>query len=58
VRPASSCDAHALHGGPMTYLAWGTNPPGDAIVYPDSRKLKVGGVMFRVQELDYWDGEA
>src|SRR3954468_5912483 len=58
VRPASSCDEHALHGGPMTYLAWGTNPPGDAIVYPDSQKLKVGGVMFRVQDLDYWDGEA
>ena len=57
VRPAFTAVEHALHGGPMTYLAWGTNPPGDAIVYPDSNKLKVGGVMFRVEELDYWDGE-
>src|SRR4051794_26607577 len=58
VRPAGSYTEHALHGGPLTYLAWGTNPEGDGLVYPDSRKLKVGGVMFRVEELGYWDGEA
>jgi len=58
VRPAFTGVEHALHGGPITYLAWGTNPPGDATVYPDSQKMKVGAAMFRVQELDYWDGEA
>src|SRR3954452_1175123 len=39
-RPADSGIEHALHGGPLTYLVWGTNPPGDAIAYPDSGKLK------------------
>ena len=58
VRPADSGVEHAMHGGPVTYLAWGTNPRGDSIVYPDSGKVKVGGAMFRVERLDYWDGEA
>ena len=57
VRPPYTGDAHALHGGPLTYLAWGTNPDGDATVYPDSDKMKIGGVMYRVEKLDYWDGE-
>jgi uncharacterized cupin superfamily protein len=57
-RPPSSRVEHALHGGPMTYLAWGTNPVGDAIFYPDTGKLRAGGALFRVEPVDYWDGDA
>src|SRR4051812_24126033 len=56
-RPPSSRVEHALHGGPMTYLAWGTNPVGDAIFSPDSGKLGAGGALFRVERVDYWDDE-
>src|SRR3954451_6523989 len=58
VRPAFSGVEHALHGGPLTFLAWGTNPPNDAVVYPDSHKVLIGDMMFRAEPLDYWDGEA
>lgn len=58
VRPGYTGVEHALHGGPLTYLAWGTNTPNDICVYPDSDKLLIGGTMFRVERLGYWDGEA
>jgi uncharacterized cupin superfamily protein len=58
VRPADSGVEHVLYGGSLTYLAWGTNRPGDVCVYPDSNKLLVAGAMFRVEPLEYWDGEA
>jgi len=58
VRPAETGVEHALHGGPLRYLAWGTNRPGDICLYPDSRKVLIGHEIFRLEPLDYWDGEA
>ena len=58
-RPPGSRVAHALRGGPggMTYLAYGPDRPGEVVYYPRSRKLLVGGVRFRVEPLEYFDGE-
>jgi hypothetical protein len=40
-------------------LAYGERDPRDVCWYPRSQKLYVRGVraMFRVERLDYWDGE-
>ena len=40
-------------------LAYGTRDPADACWYPDSRKISWRGlgVIYRVEPLDYWDGE-
>lgn len=58
-RPPGTGVAHALRGGPrgMTYLSWGTRVPADLVYYPRSRKLNVQGLCFRVEPVDYWDGE-
>lgn len=58
-RPPSTGVAHALRGGPagMTFLSWGTRVPADAVYYPRSRKLNIAGQCFRVEPVDYWDGE-
>jgi uncharacterized cupin superfamily protein len=60
LRPPGTGVAHALRAGPsgMTYLVFGTRVPGDYCYYPRSRKLNFGGgVIFRVEAVDYWDGE-
>lgn len=60
VRPPRSGVAHALRAGAggMTYLGFGPRVPGDYVFYPRSGKLNVGGgVIFRVELVDYWDGE-
>jgi len=52
--------AHALCAGPpgLTYLVFGTRRAGDYVYYPRSRKLNFGnGVLLRVEEVDYFDGE-
>ncbi len=51
--------AHAFRGGEngLTYLAYGTREPGDMCFYPTSSKIAVAGAIFRVEPLDYWDGE-
>ena len=43
----------------MTLLAYGHRDPADICFYPRSQKLNVrgAGVIFRVETLDYWDGE-
>jgi hypothetical protein len=42
----------------MTYLAFGTRCPGEWVYYPRSSKVSLrGGVMFRVEPVEYWDGE-
>ena len=46
----------AGHQG-LTYLAWGTREPADLVYYPTSHKLGIRGLKFRVEPLDYWDGE-
>jgi uncharacterized cupin superfamily protein len=60
-RPAGSGVAHAFRAGPggMTYLAYGERKPDDAIWYPRSQKIFMRGlgVVFRVQTVDFWDGE-
>ena len=58
-RPPGTGESHAFRGGDegLTYLAWGTREPGDVCFYPTSGKIAVAGAIFRVQQLDYWDGE-
>jgi uncharacterized cupin superfamily protein len=59
-RPPGTGVAHTFRAGAgvLTLLAWGTREPNDSTWYPRSNKLLVGGrIMFRVEEIDYWDGE-
>lgn len=59
-RPPGSGEEHALVAGPggMTYLVYGTRRPHDVCFYPRSQKVGFGpGAIFRLQPLDYWDGE-
>lgn len=59
--PAGSGTAHAFGGGDsgLTLLAYGHRDPSDVCFYPRSGKLSIRGVnaIFRVQRVDYWDGE-
>ena len=43
----------------LTFLAWGTREPNDICWYPRSQKMmwRGVGVIGRVEQLDYWDGE-
>jgi uncharacterized cupin superfamily protein len=58
-RPPGTGVAHTFRGGDegLTYLAYGTREPGDLCFYPASNKIAVAGAVFRVEPLDYWDGE-
>ncbi len=59
-RPAGTGVAHALRGDTeLTCLAYGTREPGDACYYPRSGKVawRGLGVVARVEQVDYWDGE-
>jgi uncharacterized cupin superfamily protein len=51
--------SHAFRAGDggLTYLAYGTREPGDLCFYPTSKKIAVAGAVFRIEPLDYWDGE-
>ena len=53
--------AHTFRGGEngLTFLAWGTREPNDICWYPRSKKMlwRGVGVIGRIEELDYWDGE-
>jgi uncharacterized cupin superfamily protein len=68
-RPAGTGIAHAFCAadGGMTVLSYGERKAEDVGFYPRSQKLAIrgfggsgvlGGVVFRVQRADYWDGEA
>lgn len=61
-RPAGTGVAHQFRAGEagLGYLAWGTREPNDMVFYPRSEKviLRGLGVTFRVEQVDYWDGEA
>jgi uncharacterized cupin superfamily protein len=61
-RPAGTGVAHAFRGGPdgLTLLAYGDRRPDDITFYPRSSKvfLRGAGIVFRVEDVDYWDGEA
>ncbi|HEV2814085.1 MAG TPA: cupin domain-containing protein [Solirubrobacteraceae bacterium] len=60
-RPAGTGVAHSWVAGDagLTLLAYGERDPSDICWYPRSQKLSVRGVraMFRVERVDYWDGE-
>jgi uncharacterized cupin superfamily protein len=61
-RPPGTRVAHAFRAGGdrLTLLAWGTREPNDICWYPRSRKMfwRGVGVIGRIEELDYWDGES
>lgn len=60
-RPAGTGVAHAFRAGDdgLTLLAFGSRVPDDMCWYPRSRKVSFRGlgVIGRLDELDYWDGE-
>jgi uncharacterized cupin superfamily protein len=59
--PAGTGVAHAFRAGEggLTFLAYGTREPGDICYYPRSNKVAFRGlgVIGRLDQLDYWDGE-
>ncbi len=59
VRPPGTRVAHAFEAGPdgLTFLAYGHQIPGEAVYYPRSKKLLLAGQRFRVEHLEYYDGE-
>jgi uncharacterized cupin superfamily protein len=61
-RPPGTGVAHAFRAGPqgLELLAYGIREPGDACFYPRSGKVSLRGLgaMFRVEPVDYWEGEA
>lgn len=60
-RPAGTARPHALVAGDegMTLLAFSTKEPNDICFYPRSGKVSLRGigVIARLEQLDYWDGE-
>jgi uncharacterized cupin superfamily protein len=60
-RPPGTCVAHTFRAGldGLTYLAYGTRVPNDICFYPRSGKVSFQGVgvIGRIEQLDYWDGE-
>jgi uncharacterized cupin superfamily protein len=60
-RPAGTTRPHGVSAAEdgMTVLAYGTREPNDIAYYPRSRKVYLAGVgvISRLEELDYWDGE-
>ena len=60
-RPAGTGVAHAFTAGDdgLTFLAYGPWLPDEIVYYPRSNKIFFCGVgvMTRVEQLDYWDGE-
>jgi uncharacterized cupin superfamily protein len=60
-RPPATGVAHTFEAGEagMTLLAYGTRDASDMCWYPDSSKVSFRGlgVIARVEQLDYWDGE-
>jgi len=60
-RPAGTRQAHALRAGDegLALLAFGTRDPNDITFYPRSGKISFAGlgVIGRLEQLDYWDGE-
>ena len=60
-RPAGTGVAHAFTAGDegLTFLAFGARDPNDIAYYPRSNKIAFWGVgvIGRIENLDYWDGE-
>jgi len=60
-RPAGTTRPHGIVAGAdgLTVLAYGTRDPNDIAFYPRSGKVSLRGVgvIGRLEQLDYWDGE-
>ena len=60
-RPAGTHRAHGIRAGEsgLTVLAYGTRDPNDISYYPRSGKVNIRGVgvIGRLEQLDYWEGE-
>ncbi len=60
-RPSGTGVAHVFRAGDggLSYLAYGTRDSADVCFYPRSNKLSFRGVglICRVEQLGYWDGE-
>jgi len=60
-RPAGTHRAHSIRAGDggLSVLAYGTREPNDVAYYPRSGKISFRGVgvIGRLEQLDYWDGE-
>ena len=60
-RPAGTHRAHGFRAGlgGLTLLAYGRRDPNDISYYPRSGKVNIRGVgvIGRIEQLDYWDGE-
>jgi uncharacterized cupin superfamily protein len=60
-RPPGTGVAHAFRAGEsgLSFLAYGTREPNDICFYPRSNKLFFRGIglVARLEQLDYWDGE-
>lgn len=60
-RPAGTGVAHAFQAGPggLDLLAYGTRDPNDIAYQPRSGKVMLRGigVIGRIEQLGYWDGE-
>jgi uncharacterized cupin superfamily protein len=60
-RPAGTHRAHGFRAGSggLTLLAYGTRDPNDIAYYPRSGKVNIRGIglIGRIEQLDYWDGE-
>jgi uncharacterized cupin superfamily protein len=60
-RPPGTGVAHAFRAGdePLTLLAYSDRDPNDMCFYPRSGKVSLRGLkaIFRIERLDYWDGE-
>jgi uncharacterized cupin superfamily protein len=60
-RPAGTQQAHAFRAGDggLVLLAFGQRVPDDMCWYPRSQKIYFRGlgVIGRVEQLGYWDGE-
>jgi uncharacterized cupin superfamily protein len=60
-RPPGTRVGHSVKAGDegITYLVYGTRDPNDICYYPRSNKIAFRGVgvLTRLENLDYWDGE-
>lgn len=62
-RPAGTGVPHSFEAGDegLRFLAYGQRDPRDVCFYPRSQKIRIRGIGefgFRVEPLEYWDGEA
>ena len=60
VKPQHDIVHFVAGSGGLTFLAYGQRRNTDTLYYPRSGKVRIrglGGLLFRVESLEYWDGE-